>query len=76
MAPSSITIMIEGAKMSLCGFDSWVVNHISRNKNSVAHIMAQNVRFVSNVNVWVEDTPPVIEPQILYDVSLLNDSIV
>ena len=68
--------MIEGAKMSLCGFDSWVVNHICKNKNSVAHIMAQNARFVSDVNVWVEDTSPVIEQQILYDVSLLNDSIV
>ena len=68
--------MIEGAKMSLRGFDSWVVNHISRNKKSVAHIMAQNVRFVFDVNVWVEDTPPIIKQQILYDVSLLNDSIV
>ena len=76
MAPSSIIMVIEGAKMSLHGFDSWVVNHICRNKNSATHIMAQNARFVSDVNVWVEDTPPVIEQQILYDVSLLNDSIV
>ena len=53
--------MIEGAKMSLCGFDSWVVNHIYKNKNSATHIMAQNARFVSDVNVLVEDTPPVIE---------------
>ena len=76
MAPSSIIMVVEGAKMSLRGFESWAVNHICRNKNSVAHIMAQNVRFVFDVNVWVEDTPPVIEQQILYDVSLLNDSIV
>ena len=54
-------MVIEGAKMSLCGFDSWVVNHICKNKNSATHIMAQNARFVSDVNVWVEDTPPVIE---------------
>ena len=76
MAPSSIIMVIEGAKMSLRGFESWVVNHICRNKNSAAHIMAQDARFVSNVNVWVEDTPPVIEQQILFDVSRLNDSIV
>ena len=76
MAPSSIIMVIEGAKMSLRGFDSWVVNHIYRNKNSATHIMAQNARFVSDVNVLVEDTPPVIEQQILYDVSLLNDSII
>ena len=38
--------------------------------------MAQNAKFVSDVNVWVEDTAPVIEQQILFDVSLLNDSIV
>ena len=76
MAPSSIIMVIEGAKMSLRGFESWVVNHICRNKNSAAHIMAQDARFVSDVNVWVEDTPPVIEQQILFDVSRLNDSIV
>ena len=76
MAPSSIIMVIEGAKMSLRGFESWVVNHIYRNKNSAAHIMAQDARFVSDVNVWVEDTPPVIEQQILFDVSRLNDSIV
>ena len=76
MAPSSIIMVIEGAKMSLRGFDSWVVKHICRNKNSAAHIMAQNARFVSDVNVWVEDTPPVIEQQILYGASFMNDSIV
>ena len=31
MAPSSIIMVIEGAKLSLRGFDSWVVNHICRN---------------------------------------------
>ena len=31
MAPSSIIMVIEGAKLSLRGFDSWVVNQICRN---------------------------------------------
>ena len=76
LAPSSIIMVIEGAKLRLRGFDSWVVNYVCRNKNSAAHVMAQNARFVSDVNVWVEDTPHVIEQEILYDVSLLNDFIV
>ena len=76
MAPSSIIMVIEGANMSLRGFESWVVNHICRNKNSAAHIMAQDARFVSDVRVWVEDTPPMIEQQIMLDVSRLNVSIV
>ena len=76
MAQSSIIMVIKGAKLSLRGFDSWVVNYVYRNKNFAAHVTAQNARFVSDVNVWVEDTPPVIEQQILYDVSLLNDFIV
>ena len=42
-------MVIEGAKLRLRGFDSWVVNHICKNKNSVAHIMAQNARFVYDV---------------------------
>ncbi|KAK9992396.1 hypothetical protein SO802_027381 [Lithocarpus litseifolius] len=75
IAPSSIIMVIEGAKLSLRGFDSWEVNHICRNENSAAHIMAQNARFVSDITVWVEDTPLVIEKQILHDVSLLNDFI-
>lgn len=59
--------------MSLRGFDSWEINHICRAKNSTAHLMAKNAKFVSDYNVWVEDTPTAIEKQILYDVSPLND---
>jgi len=73
MAPSSILMVIEGTKLSLCGFDSWEVKLICKAKNSTAHLMAKNAKFLSDYNVWVEDTPPAIEQQILYDVSLLND---
>ena len=73
MAPNSILMVIEGTKMSLRGFDSREVNHICRAKNSAAHLMEKNAKFVSDYNVWVEDTPLAIEKQILYDVSLSND---
>ena len=73
MAPSSILMVIEGTKLSLRGFESWEVNHICRAKNSAAHLMAQNAKCVSDVNVWVEDTSHVIEQQIMYGASLLND---
>lgn len=35
--------------------------------------MAKSAKFVSDYIVWVEDTPPAIEKQILYDVSCMND---
>ena len=73
LLPSSILTVIEGTRMSLRGFDSWEINHICRAKNSAAHLMAKHAKFVFDYNVWVEDTPPAIEKQILYDVSLMND---
>ncbi|XP_075650882.1 uncharacterized protein LOC142621501 [Castanea sativa] len=73
IAPSFILKVIEGAKLGLCGFDSWEGKHICRKKKSRAHLMAKNAKFVSDYVVWVEDTPPAIEQQILYDVALLNE---
>ncbi|XP_075665977.1 uncharacterized protein LOC142635769 [Castanea sativa] len=73
IAPSSILKVIEGVKLGLCGFDSWDVKHICRMKNSAAHLMAKNAKFVSDYVVWVEDSPSVIEHQVLFDVSGLNE---
>ena len=65
--------MIEGTKMELRGFDSWEVNHICKDKNSTAHLIAKHAKFISDCCVWVEDTSPLIANQILYDVAQLSN---
>ena len=72
LALSLIHKVIEGTKIKLCGFDSWEVNHICKAKNSATHLMAKHAKFISDCCVWVEDTPPVIANQILYDVAQLS----
>ena len=71
-ASSSIHQVIEGTKMELYGFDTWEVNHICRAKNFAAHLMAKHAKFIFDYCVWVEDTPPVIANQILYDIAQLS----
>ena len=69
---SSIQKVIEGIKMDLNSFDSWEVKHVCRTKNSATYIMAQYAKVVTDCCVWVEDNPPVIQNQLLYDVAHLS----
>ena len=69
---SSIQKVIEGIKMDLSSFDSWEVKHVCRTKNSATYIMAQYAKVVTDCCIWVEDNPPVIENQLLYDVAHLS----
>ena len=69
---SSIQKVIEGIKMDLNSFDSWEVKHVCRTINSAAHIMAKYAKVVTDCCVWVEDNPPVIQNQLLYDVAHLS----
>ena len=72
--PSSIHKVIEGTKMGLSCFDSWEMKYVSRDRNSVAHLMARHAKFITDCRIWVEDTPPVIANQVLIDVNHLNIS--
>ena len=69
---SSIQKVIEGITMDLNVFDSWEVNHVCRTRNSTAHLMAKYAKSVIDCCVWVEDTPPIIANQCLYDVAHLS----
>ena len=69
---SAIQKVIEGIKMDLSVFNSWEVKHVCRTKNSAAHIMAKFAKFVTDYCIWVEDTPPVIANQLLFDVAHLS----
>ncbi|KAK9988305.1 hypothetical protein SO802_028544 [Lithocarpus litseifolius] len=66
--PSSIQKVVEGAKLRLQNFKSWLVQHVHRNCNTAAHVLARHVRNVMDYIVWVEDTPPLILKHIRMDV--------
>ena len=69
---SAIQKVIEGIKMDLSVFNLWGVNHVCRTRNSAAHIMAKFAKSVTNCCIWVEDIPPVIANQLLFDVAYLS----
>ena len=69
---SAIQTVIEGIKMDLRMFNSWEVKHVCRTKNSAAHIMAKFAKSITDCYIWVEDTPPVIANQLLFDVAHLS----
>ena len=46
--------------------------HTRRNTNEAMHLQARNAMNVKDSVIWVEDTPPLIEHQILIDVISLD----
>ncbi|KAL0016440.1 hypothetical protein SO802_003509 [Lithocarpus litseifolius] len=68
--PPALPILkiVEGVKRYLRKFSSWTVVHTRRINNVAAHLLAKSARNVSDCVIWVEDTPPFIEMQILKDV--------
>ena len=67
--PSSIQKIIEGTKKCLQDFHAWKANHISRNGNVAAHLLARCACNVTDSVICVEDTPPIIYDQVCVDVS-------
>ncbi|XP_050251532.1 uncharacterized protein LOC126698394 [Quercus robur] len=64
--------IVEGLKLFLLRFNSWKAVHSRRTTNEEAHLLARNAMNVKDCVIWVEDTPPQIEHQILVDVSFLG----
>nr|XP_023872391.1 uncharacterized protein LOC111985003 [Quercus suber] len=71
--PWSISKVIEGVRLSLRCFKAWKVTHTCREANAAAHQLARKASAVFDCNIWVEDIPPCIVEQVLYDVSNLVD---
>ena len=61
-----------GAKQWKQMVQVWKANHVRRTGNVAAHLMARNAKLVSDYVVWVEDTPPIIQSQVIRDVLHLN----
>ena len=70
--PSSIQNIIAGARHWSLNFSTWKAAHARRNCNQAAHLMARYAKLISESVIWVEDTPPVIESQIAFDVRCLG----
>ncbi|KAL0001855.1 hypothetical protein SO802_015636 [Lithocarpus litseifolius] len=69
---SSIQMIIEGFQRWKFKVHAWEVNYVCRTDNIAAHLMARNAKFVNDSVVWVEDAPPIIECQLLKDVTGLD----
>ena len=58
----------------LAHFSYWKALHTRRDANAAAHLLARNAKQVTDCVIRVEDTPPLIDSQILQDVINLDFS--
>ena len=72
LPPTSIQMIITGARRWRHTVQEWKVSFVRRTGNWAAHYMAQNAKLISDCVVWVEDTPPIIQCQVHRDVLLMN----
>ena len=68
----AIQKIVEGSQWCLSHFKTWRIEHVRRNNNGVAHLLARNALYVDDCVIWVEDTPPIIELQIQNDVIAMD----
>nr|XP_023888246.1 uncharacterized protein LOC112000364 [Quercus suber] len=72
-APAIPIIKIdEGSRRCLQMFCSWKAVHTNRRNNTAAHLLAREAKNVKESVIWVEDSPPCIENQIMNDVIALD----
>ena len=72
LPPTSIRNFVAGAKHWKQMVQVWKANYVRRTGNVAAHLMARNAKLVSDYVLWVEDTPPIIQSQVIRDVLYLN----
>lgn len=49
---------IEGIKHELCGFGKASFNHVCRDANNAAHVLAKLAATHVTMSTWLEDIPP------------------
>ena len=72
LPPTSIQMIIIGASHWRQTVQDWKASYVRKTGNWVAHVMAQNAKFIPDCVVWVEDTPPIIQCQVHRDILLMN----
>ena len=64
----SIQKVTEGISWWLKKFDNWKILHARRSSNTAAHLMAKEAKSILESVIWVEESPPFITDQLMYDV--------
>ena len=57
----------------VCVCHRFVFNHVGRNGNRAAHKLAHLSREYSEMRVWIEEVPPGVLGDVLFDLSNLNE---
>ena len=70
--PIFIQMIIEGIQSQKCNVQVWKASYVHRTNNMATHLMARNAKFVNDSVIWVKDIPPIIEHQVIKDVSVLD----
>ena len=68
LSQSCVQKVIDGIRMDLCYFTAWEASHMCRSCNNAAQLLARYAMFITDYDIWVEDTPPMIVDQVLNDV--------
>ena len=68
LSQSCVQKVIDGIRMDLCCFTAWEVSHTRRSCNNAAQLLARYAKFITDCDIWVKDTPPMIVDQVLNDV--------
>ena len=64
----SIQKVTKGISWWLKKFDNWKISHTRRSSNTATHLMAKEAKSILEIVIWVEDSPPNITDQLMYDV--------
>ena len=64
----SIQKVTKGISWWLKKFDKWKISHTRRSSNTATHLMAKEAKSILEIVIWVEDSPPNITDQLMYDV--------
>lgn len=63
-------MIIEGLQWWKHNVHVWKASYIRRTSNMATHLMSRNAKFVNDSVIWVKDTPPIIECQVIKDVTV------
>lgn len=71
IASSSISSVIPGILEQLQTFRCTEITHTRREGSKLACGLAKHAKFIEDFVTWIEETPPIVEAEITYDVILV-----
>ena len=64
--------ILQDVQLSLSDFRCFLVSNVCREANFVAHALVRYARHVSDDIVWLEDSPPLAEETLYFDLTHLH----